>query len=74
MPTVLLSILVAFDSRLAYGTVRTRHRDERGEGVVSTAIALLVCAFLGTMMWFGFQATMRNAQHNTDLQVEQIGK
>ena len=48
-------------------------RDERGEGVISTAIAVLVMAFLGTLMWVGFRATLGNAQTNIDTQVNQIG-
>ena len=49
-------------------------RDERGEGVISTAIAVLVMAFLGTLMWVGFRATLGNAQTNIDTQVNQIGQ
>ncbi len=30
--------------------------DEDGEGVISTAIAVLVLAFVGAGMWIGFQA------------------
>ena len=30
--------------------------DERGEGVISTAIAVLIMAFLGAAMWLGFSA------------------
>ncbi len=48
-------------------------RDERCEGVISTAIAVLVMAFLGSVMWFGFKATLGNAQSNIDTQVNQIG-
>ncbi len=49
-------------------------RDERGEGVISAAIAVLVMAFLGTLMWVGFRATLGNAQTNIDTQVNQIGQ
>lgn len=48
--------------------------DERGEGVISAAIAVLIFAFLGALMWVGFKATMGNAQGNVDDQVNQIGK
>ena len=48
--------------------------DERGEGVISTAIAVLVMAFLGTLMWVGFRGTLGNAQTNIDTQVNQIGQ
>ncbi len=48
--------------------------DERGEGVISAAIAVLIFAFLGVLMWVGFKATLGNAQGNVDDQVNQIGK
>ncbi|MBA3655686.1 MAG: hypothetical protein H0W70_16000 [Actinobacteria bacterium] len=47
-------------------------RDERGEGVISAAIAVLIFAFLGVLMWVGFKATLGNAQGNVDNQVNQI--
>lgn len=49
-------------------------RSERGEGVISAAIAVLIMAFLGVLMWVGFKATMGNTQSNVDNQVGQIGK
>jgi hypothetical protein len=49
-------------------------RDERGEGVISAAIAVLVMAFLGSLMWVGFHATFDKAQSKTDTQIEQIGQ
>lgn len=42
-------------------TVRSlalRLRDEAGEGVISTAIAVLILAFVGAGMWLGFSAMM----------------
>lgn len=48
-------------------------RDDRGEGVISAAIAVLVMAFLGALMWVGFKAIFTKAQTKTDNQVEQIG-
>lgn len=49
-------------------------RTDRGEGVLSAAIAVLIFAFLGTMMWYGFKTTFTHAQSRTDDQVTQIGK
>lgn len=49
-------------------------RDEAGEGVISAAIAVLIMAFLGVIMWVGFKATLGNAQGNVDNQVNQIGR
>lgn len=48
-------------------------RSERGEGVISTAIAVLIVAFLGIALWTGFDAMMNDATDRTRDQVEQIG-
>jgi uncharacterized protein HemX len=48
-------------------------RGERGEGVISTAIAVLIVAFLGIALWTGFDAMMDDATDRTRAQVEQIG-
>jgi type VI protein secretion system component VasF len=50
------------------------HRDERGEGVISAAIAVLIMAFLGVVVWVGFKATLGNTQKKVDKQVDQIGE
>ena len=49
-------------------------RDESGEGVISTAIAVLIVAFLGVAVWAGFQLTLKNTQEKVDDQVGQIGR
>jgi type VI protein secretion system component VasF len=58
-------------------TFRSAHaaprRDERGEGVISAAIAVLIMAFLGAMMWVGFQQTLDRSQDKVDQQIEKIG-
>lgn len=58
------------------GTAWVWHRSihsEIGEGVISAAIAVLIMAFLGVAMWFGFRSTLGTTQHNVDHQVTQIG-
>ena len=56
-----------------------RHRlaavlpDERGEGVISAAIAVLVMAFLGAAMWLAFSAIFDNAAQTVGDQINQIG-
>lgn len=47
--------------------------DERGEGVISTAIAVLIIAFLGIALWAGFDTMMDSATDRTRDQIEQIG-
>ena len=51
-----------------------RRWTDRAEGVISTAIAVLIIAFLGVGMWVGFKAIFDDAAANTKTQVEQIGK
>ncbi len=48
-------------------------KDEAGEGVISTAIAVLIMAALGAVMWVGFQAIWGNASSKTTNQINQIG-
>ena len=48
-------------------------RDEAGEGVISTAIAVLIMAALGAVMWVGFQALWSNTNSRTTNQVNTIG-
>lgn len=48
--------------------------DERGEGVISMAIAVLIMAFIGVAVWGGFKLTVDNTQKKVDAQVEQIGQ
>ena len=49
-------------------------RDERGEGVISAAIAVLVMAFLGVGMWIAFNATFQHAATHVNQQVNCIGQ
>lgn len=51
-----------------------RATDERGEGVISMAIAVLIMAFIGVAVWGGFKLTVDNTQKKVDAQVEQIGQ
>jgi hypothetical protein len=49
-------------------------RDERGEGVISAAIAVLVMAFIGVAMWVAFSATFNHAAKHVNDQVNCIGQ
>lgn len=54
---------------------RARRRfDEFGEGVISTALAVLIVAFLGIALWKGFNGVVSSATTKTRTQVEQIGR
>lgn len=61
-----------------YLTVRTRAvtlvKDESGEGVISAAIAVLIMAALGALMWVGFKALWGDASTRTSEQVNNIGR
>ena len=64
----------ARSSRLGRSLTRTgRLRGDRGEGVISAAIAVLIMAFLGAAMWIGFQKMWKTTESTTNTKVEQIG-
>jgi hypothetical protein len=46
---------------------------DRGEGVISTAIAVLIVAFLGVAAWVIFNGLLSTAGNNASTQVQQIG-
>lgn len=50
------------------------HRDERGEGVISAAIAVLIMAFIGVGMWVAFNSMFQQTAKNVDNQVNCIGQ
>jgi len=53
---------------------RSRSEDERGEGVISAAIAVLIMAFIGVGMWVAFNATFQHTARNVNNQVNCIGQ
>lgn len=53
--------------------LRGRLGGERGEGVISTAIAVLVIALLGAAMWVAFQTIFDGATQNIGSAVDSIG-
>jgi type IV secretory pathway VirB2 component (pilin) len=48
-------------------------REERGEGVISMAIAVLIVAAIGLAMWFTFDRVFDNAGKKVEDNVNQIG-
>lgn len=54
------------------GLVHHLARDERGEGVISTAIAVLVMAFLGVLMWGLFKETLIDSNTNVNDKLNEI--
>ncbi|MCQ3814699.1 MAG: hypothetical protein KTU85_09850 [Acidimicrobiia bacterium] len=60
---------------VSYANKRTgRLVGDRGEGVISTAIAVLIIAFLGGLMWVGFNTIWKGAETNIKTEVNKIGK
>ena len=51
-----------------------RARDERGEGVISAAIAVLIMAGIGALMWVGFKTIWEDTEGNTKDKVSEIGE
>ena len=49
-------------------------RNEHGEGVISAAIAVLIIASLGALMWVGFKALWESAEETTNSEISKIGK
>ena len=50
-----------------------RCKSDRGEGVISAAIAVLIMAFLGAAMWVGFQQMWKTTEATTNDKITQIG-
>ncbi len=53
-----MQYLTTTDLRAAVRNLAGWLRDETAEGVISTAIAVLILAFVGAGMWLGFNAMM----------------
>ncbi len=49
------------------------HDEEGGEGVISTAIAVLIMAIIGGLMWVAFQGVFTSADERITSEVESIG-
>lgn len=53
--------------------VRTRLEDDRGEGVISMAIAILIIATIGAAVWLVFDRVVTNLGTDTETQIGNIG-
>jgi succinate dehydrogenase hydrophobic anchor subunit len=51
-----------------------RFDDDRGEGVISAAIAVLIVAFIGALMWVGMRSIWEDTETNTKEQITKIGQ
>ena len=78
-PTRYAPTAAALRLLVAYQVARTSLwdrlvEDEAGEGVISSAIAVLVMAFLGAAMWVGFKTMWEDTEGNTKDKVAEIGE
>ena len=73
--TTLLRALAAAQTWTASGRtwLDDHRRDERGEGVISAAIAVMIMAFLGAAMWLAFKGIFDDASDKTRDNVGKIG-
>jgi hypothetical protein len=74
MTFILITTQVLFAGLRVRVVQRQLPFDDRGEGVISAAIAVLIMAFLGAGMWLGFNAIWGDAEQNIGEQVDQIGR
>ena len=69
-----LSAACAAALAAAGATRQGARHNERGEGVISAAIAVLIIASLGALMWVGFKTLWENAEETTNSEIAKIGK
>lgn len=56
------------------GSTRQRTRaDDRGEGVVSAAIVVLIMAAIGALMWVGFRTMWTDIEADTNERISEVG-
>ncbi|MDH3754936.1 MAG: hypothetical protein OEU32_13785 [Acidimicrobiia bacterium] len=72
-PLTTATIRLAITVRLFTAAAVRRAGDERGEGVISAAIAVLIMAFLGVAAWLAFKGIFDSASSKAEGQVDQIG-
>ncbi len=58
---------------LAEIAIRNRVRDDRGEGVISMAIAVLIIATIGAGLWVVFNTAATGLGNDVTNQVNQVG-
>ncbi|MEM9035193.1 MAG: hypothetical protein AAGA99_01815 [Actinomycetota bacterium] len=58
---------------LAQAHLPELERDERGEGVISAAIVVLIMALLGAAMWVAFNGIFTDATNRAGNEVGRIG-
>lgn len=62
-------------AHISFGGLRQRlaEPDERGEGVISMAIAVLIVAFLGAAAWLAFKGLLDSTKDKAETQIARVG-
>ena len=71
MSTLYLRLHIAY--RMQAAALKDRVHEEVGEGVISTAIAVLIMALLGAAMWVAFRGIFDGASSKAGSAVDSIG-
>jgi hypothetical protein len=50
-----------------------RRADDRGEGVISAAIVVLIMAAIGALMWTAFRGMWEDIESDTNDRIEEVG-
>ena len=69
----ILLFTYVFSRSAASHVSRWATSDDRGEGVISTAIAVLIVAFLGVAAYFVFRGVLDSSGSKASTTVDQIG-
>lgn len=59
--------------RALHAARRHTRADDRGEGVVSAAIVVLIMAAIGALMWVGFRAMWTDIEADTNEKISEVG-
>jgi hypothetical protein len=55
------------------GRLVRRRSDDRGEGVISAAIVVLIMAAIGALMWVAFKEIWEGVEADTKAKVDSVG-
>lgn len=68
-----LMIQLLTSVQVGWFQIDDRRRSERGEGVISTAIAVLIMVGLGAAMWLVYDKAFGDANNTVATKVKEIG-
>lgn len=71
---VRLLALLAVCAAWCTDRLRPLHRSERGEGVISVAIAVLIMAIIGAGLWTVFNRAVGGAEEQIECEIGAVGE